>query len=100
VRRPGARSDGRRGARGGRRTLTRARRAARGGYVRVGFGQRGPPFQRARTRGRHSLITSVSSASLARLAPSRGLSSSPGRLLAPGPSPDPDKEISTIRLFR
>ena len=30
----------------------------------------------------------------------RFLSGSPGRLLAPGPPPDPDKEISTIRLFR
>ena len=28
------------------------------------------------------------------------MSSSPGRLVAPGPSPDPSKEISTTRLLR
>ncbi len=59
-------------------TSLRQRHASRSTHTgvalngRSGGRQTGPPFQRARNRGRHSLITRVPSPSLARLAPSLG----------------------------
>ena len=58
----------------GQREVTDAFRARVAEVLRrtpLDFGQMGPPFQRERNSGRHSLLTRVPSPSLARLAPSR-----------------------------